>query len=175
MPKRLLSSLTWKAGVAAAAVALVAGTGATTIAFVNASDDKPAVTTPNEHANDTAGDHVGDKTDDSTDPGDATKADDDTKTTADANDSTEHDSFGAAVSEDAKDGGVDGRAIRDLAPGAAHRSDKATEAHDANADNGGDEANDDVKDEHATDGQEKADDANGEHGAPEATTDGTDD
>ena len=175
MPKRLLSSLTWKAGVAAAAFALVAGTGGATIAFANASNDKPAVTTPNEHANDTAGDHAGDSTD---------KADDDSSTTVDANtDTTEHpDNFGATVSEDAKDGGVDGHEIRDLAPGAQHRSDKATAAHAANADNAGaddatdgQEKADDANDDHAVDGQEKADDANGDHGAPDTATDGTDD
>jgi hypothetical protein len=181
MPKRLLSNLTWKAGVAAAAVALAAGTGATTIAFVNASDAKPAVTTPNEHASDTAGAHAGDKADDGTD---TDKADDDTKagdatTTAEddattaGNDAAEHpDNFGATVSEDAKDGGVDGREIRDLAPGAAHRNSAATDAHEANADaTGGDQA----KDEHAVDGQDKADDANGDHGKPATGTDTSDD
>lgn len=188
MPKRLLSSLTWKVGVAAGAFALAAGTGATTIHFVNASsaDDTPAVTTT--HADDT-NEHATDgqqKADDA--KADDSKADDDASedTTATAGaDSQDHpDNFGKTVSEDAKDGGVDGREIRDMAPGAAHRNSAATDAHKANADNTGDDANDkaddstdkaDDADEHATDGQQKADDADGDHGRTESDTDGSDD
>src|SRR4051794_36442988 len=122
MPKRLLSPLTWKAGVAVAAFALAAGTGAPTIHFANASshDDTPAATSTNTHADD-----AGDNATDGQDKADDATADDTTSadTGSANNDSTEHpDNFGKTVSEDAKDGGVDGREIRDLAPGAQHRN-----------------------------------------------------
>ena len=184
MPKRLLSSLTWKAGVAAAAFALAAGTGGTVIHFANASssDDTPAVTSTNTHADD-AGDNADDNATDGQDKADEVKADDSTDTSSADNNSTEHpDNFGATVSEDAKDGGVDGREIRDLAPGAEHRNSAATDAHDANADNtaddhavDGEDKADDESDDHAVDGQQKADDANGDHEKSETDSDGSDD
>ncbi|MEN3271432.1 MAG: hypothetical protein V7636_193 [Actinomycetota bacterium] len=168
MPKRLLSSLSWKAGVAVAAFALAAGTGATTFSLVNdsSSGDTPTVTSTDTHgvSADHANDHAGDKDDEGDDAAD----DDTTKTvTADA-DANEHpDNFGAVVSADAKDGGVDGQTISDM----AHAKNDLRKANsNTSADDHGK-----ADDDHGVDGQEKADDANDDHGKSETDSDASDD
>jgi hypothetical protein len=185
MPKRLLSSLTWKAGVAAAAFALAAGTGATTIHLINDSStgDTPTVTSTSTHASDDAGD----KADEDTagqDKADDTKAEDDTaddaaKTANAGTAPADHpDNFGAVVSADAKDG-VDGQQISDMAHAKnaartnTHAQNDTTDGHDK-ADDANDKA-DDANDDHEVDGQDKADDANDDHGKPETSSGTADD
>lgn len=171
MPKRLLSNLTWKAGVAAATFALAAGTGATTIHFVNSSstEDTPAVTTttthtPNENANDnaTADSH-----------GKAADANGDAQGNNDSQGQDHPDNFGKTVSGLAHDGGAGDDNISDLAH--AKNDARKNSAPNAHADTtGGDHATDgedkadDANDDHGVDGQQKADDANDDHGSDES-------
>jgi hypothetical protein len=161
MPQRILSSLTWKAGVAVAATALAAGTGATTVHLVSDSHaaDHPAadvsehVTTTTTTTSTTVDD--GSSTEDESDDVEAKTVTDDA--------STEHpDNFGAVVSEDAHDGGVDGQEISDMAherndarkAGAEH----ATADDHPSGDDHADEADDAGEDHRSDQGDEKGQD-----------------
>lgn len=171
MPKRLLSSLTWKAGVAAAAFALAAGTGATTVSFVNSSstDDTPAVTSTSTPTADKGADAKDDDTkddDEKADDDSTVKAADATNATNDAAGAEHPDNFGAKVSVLARDGGAADDDISDM----AHDKNDARKAeHDNEVE--ANEAGDDYGKgaDHADD---RADDKgdNGNHG-----DDGSDD
>jgi hypothetical protein len=157
MPQRILSSLSWKAGIAIAATALAAGTGATTFHLASDSHagDHPAA--ESEHGSTTTTTAVGTTTttagaDDEGKSGDATTAG-----------QPDHpDNFGAIVSKDAQDGGVDGQEISDM----AHARNDARKLAADNAttadDNGKDEADDQDEnegDDHRSDeGTEKGQD-----------------
>src|SRR6059058_2039300 len=102
MRHNVLSALSWRAGVAVAAVALAAGTGATTVHLVNDShaDGHPAVDASHDTTT-TTGDTTTTLDDTSTTVDDHGA---DAATTADDDTASHPDNFGATVSEDAKDG-----------------------------------------------------------------------
>jgi hypothetical protein len=156
MRHRLLSSLSWKAGIAIAATALAAGTGAGTVHLVgdsHRSGDGTEVTDDHDGTTTT--------TEDTTTTTSSTTVDDDHDADASAraadDDATdEHpDNFGAVVSEDAKDGGVDGHEISDM----AHARNDARRAEA-----GDDTEVDDDEDEADHHGREAGDDADEHRG-----------
>ena len=160
MPQRLLTSLTWKAGVAIAATALAAGTGATTFHLVNDSHPSDDPAEISEHGSTTT--TTSTTVDGSTT---STTADDHGADANTAGDQPDHpDNFGATVSEDAHDGGVDGQEISDMAH-ARNDARKAGTDH-ATAD---DQKSDDEQ------GEDSADDEGGEHRAEAGTQHGQDD
>jgi hypothetical protein len=175
MPQRILSSLTWKAGVAIAATAIAAGTGATTFNLVNDShpagdpavevSDHASTTTTTVDGSTTTCTTVDDHGDD-----DGTAATNATNETA----TTEHpDNIGKTVSEDAHDGGVDGQEISDM----AHERNAARAGADhATADDHSDEADDQGQDEADDQGDDHRADAN-DHAGQDGShqDDGTDD
>ena len=158
MRQRTLSALTWRAGVAVAATVLAAGTGATTFHLVNDTTtdgtelerhDTTTTTTVDDTTTTTDGVDAGSLEDQGADK-DAVTADEST-----AGDHPDHpDNFGATVSADARDGGVDGQEISEM----AHERNDARKASavDATADDDSDQPSGNA-DDHRQDGEHRPD------------------
>jgi hypothetical protein len=150
MQKRILASLSWKAAAAIAAGTLAVGTGAaTSFSLIGDSHaDTDHELKVDEHAKTTTTSST------STTSTTSTTIDDvEAESHVAGEHETDHpDNFGAIVSKDAHDGGVDGQEISDMAH---DRNDaRATAGEHATAD---DEVDDD---EH---GQREAHDESGDH------------
>ena len=146
MRKRIVTGLTWRAGVAIAATALAAGTGATAFHLVNDTEAGDGTTIENHATTTTTEDTTTTTVDDhGADLKANANADDKADKDADENeagddaqgDEHEHpDNFGAVVSEDAHDGGVDGQEISEMAHerNDARQADNENDKVDASAD-----------------------------------------
>ena len=162
MRQRIITGLTWRAGVAIAATALAAGTGATAFHLVNDTEAGDGTTIEN-HATTTT--TVDDTTTTTADDHDADAKTHDGVEADDVNaDHPEHpDNFGATVSADAQDGGVDGQEISDMAHERNDARQAANEHANANADDKGDDDGEQgVSADHRQDGEHEnsGDDSN---------------
>lgn len=164
MKHSLIASVTSKVAIGVAATALAAGTAGAVIATQPVSDSHDAVTveetTTTTSTTSTTSTTVDPATTSTTS---TTVADDDAAKTAVTDDSEHPDNFGAIVSKDAKDGGVDGHEISKMAH---DRNDARATQHEADSDD----------DDSATVTDDHGDDHGGERGqsADHATDDDQD-